>query len=59
MLIDDLERLLADPLPGQPHRVKAEFVPVLRSMLRAFARARTASRLVLTSRFAGRGGGFG
>jgi tetratricopeptide (TPR) repeat protein len=52
LVIDDLERILEAPAGvGDPWRVAASHVPVLRALLRAFGRARTASRLLLTSRY--------
>jgi hypothetical protein len=52
LIIDDLEHVLDEPATvGGSWRVKAAYVPVLRAVLRAFARARTASRLLLTSRY--------
>jgi CHAT domain-containing protein len=52
LIIDDLKRILDEPATvGGPWRVKANYVPVLRAVLRAFARAKTDSRLLLTSRY--------
>ena len=51
LVIDDLEQILEDPAPGGRHRVRADFEPVLRAVLRAFDLAATDSRLLLTSRY--------
>jgi len=52
LVIDDLERILEEPgAAGQRWRVKADHVTVLTAVIKAFARARTDSRLVLTSRY--------
>ena len=52
LVIDDLERILDEPAAGSGlWRVKAEHQPVLRAVLRAFALARTESRLLLTCRY--------
>jgi hypothetical protein len=52
LVIDDLERILDEPAAGTGlWRVKAEYQPVLRAVLRAYALAHTESRLLLTSRY--------
>ena len=52
LVIDDLERILDEPLLGSSQwRVQAAYHPMLRAVLRAFALARTDSRLLLTSRY--------
>ena len=51
LVLDDLERILCDPGPGGLHRVQPEWVPVLRAVLEAFAKADSDSRLLMTSRF--------
>lgn len=51
LVIDDLEQILDDPLPGGLHRVKPEQQALMTALLRAFDPARTESRLVLTSRY--------
>jgi tetratricopeptide (TPR) repeat protein len=64
LIIDDLERTLEDPQPGEARTpVKAVYRDVLTAVIRAFddARGQTPSRLLLTSRFTvtlpdGRGG---
>ncbi|MCF1185036.1 CHAT domain-containing protein, partial [Marichromatium gracile] len=52
LIIDDLERILDAPSPEQPLTpVSADHRAMLGAVLGAFARARTASRLLLTSRY--------
>lgn len=51
LVIDDLERILEEPPEAGPWRVKPAFQPVMRAVLRAFDRAQTDSRLLLTSRY--------
>jgi len=52
LVIDDLEQILDAPATsGERWQVKASHVTMLRAVLRTFARARTASRLILTSRY--------
>jgi hypothetical protein len=51
LVIDDLERILEEPETGGPWRVKPAQGPMLQAVLRAFSRARTDSRLMLTSRY--------
>jgi tetratricopeptide (TPR) repeat protein len=52
LVIDDLERILDAPGGDEVRwQVKPESLPVLRAVLRAFCRAHTASRLLLTSRY--------
>ena len=52
LMVDDLERILDTPAPGEAMTgVAAAYREVLGAILRAFARARTASRLLLTSRY--------
>jgi tetratricopeptide (TPR) repeat protein len=51
LVVDDLEQILDDPLPGGLHRVKPERQALMIAVLRAFDPARTESRLVVTSRY--------
>jgi hypothetical protein len=52
LIIDNLESIIDESATvSGSWRVKADYVPVLRAVLRAFARARTASRLLLTSHY--------
>ncbi|MEZ5574149.1 MAG: CHAT domain-containing protein [Candidatus Competibacteraceae bacterium] len=51
LILDDLERILCDPGPAGLHRVRPEWVPVLRAVVEAFAKADGDSRLLITSRF--------
>jgi tetratricopeptide (TPR) repeat protein len=54
LIIDDLERILEKPAPGDLNAavsVKQDYRAALEAVLRAFARAQTASRLLLTSRY--------
>src|SRR5262249_6033848 len=51
LVIDDLERILHDPVPGGRHRVQAVHAPALAAVLRAFSLSQTESRLVLVSRY--------
>jgi tetratricopeptide (TPR) repeat protein len=52
LVIDDLERILKEPTDGGPAwQVQPTYVPVLRSVIKAFRRAHTTSRLILTNRY--------
>ena len=52
LVIDDLEQILETPAPGEAVvAIQAPYLPVLRSIVEAFADAGTASRLLLTSRY--------
>ncbi|MBI3269775.1 MAG: CHAT domain-containing protein [Planctomycetes bacterium] len=52
LVIDDLERILIDPLDDGLHRVHPDLVATLRAVIRGFAAAAdTDSRLLFTSRY--------
>ncbi|HUH08332.1 MAG TPA: CHAT domain-containing protein, partial [Egibacteraceae bacterium] len=52
LIVDDLERVLATPMPGESKTaVAADYRVALGAVLRAFAHATTRSRLLLTSRY--------
>ncbi|MCP4686981.1 MAG: hypothetical protein GY859_02965, partial [Desulfobacterales bacterium] len=52
LVMDDFERALDPPAGrGGPHRVKSELSSAIRSVIQAFSRARTESRLLFTSRY--------
>ncbi|MDC0994003.1 CHAT domain-containing protein, partial [bacterium] len=52
LIVDDLERILETPQAGETiTKVKADYSDMLRALLSVFACQRSASRLLLTSRF--------
>ncbi|MCP4694229.1 MAG: ATP-binding protein, partial [Desulfobacterales bacterium] len=52
LVLDDFEQALDEPAgKNGPHRVKSELSTAIRSVIQAFARARTDSRLLFTSRY--------
>lgn len=52
LIIDDLEQILTNPKPGDnATAVKPDFQAMLGAVLKAFSNARTASRLLMTSRY--------
>lgn len=52
LIIDDLEQILTNPKPGDvATAIKPDFQPMLGAVLKAFSNARTASRLLITSRY--------
>ena len=50
LIVDDFEQVLEER-PGQAHRIKQDILPAIRGVLLAFRNARTASRLLFTSRY--------
>ncbi len=52
LIIDDFERALDEPAGKTgPHRLKSELSSAIRSVIQAFSRANTESRLLFTSRY--------
>ncbi|HYH68941.1 MAG TPA: CHAT domain-containing protein, partial [Urbifossiella sp.] len=51
LMIDDFERALVDPKPGEMHHVRPELAPGLAKVFRAFADGEHNCHLLVTSRF--------